>query len=43
MHPVVIENPASQPWTPATVSLALSAVLMVALFMLGADAFVSHR
>jgi len=43
MHPVVIEAPANQPWTPATISLAVSAVLMIAVFLLGAEAFVPHR
>ena len=43
MHPVVAEDSAGQPWTAATIGLAMSLVLMIVLLMLGGEAFVPHR
>jgi hypothetical protein len=43
MHPVVLQDPASQPWTMGTVSLAVSAVVMIAVLMLCGEAFASLR
>ncbi|MFZ4533251.1 MAG: hypothetical protein ACOYOJ_15730, partial [Alsobacter sp.] len=43
MHPAVIQDPANQPWTVATVSLAASVPLVIALPSVGTQAFVPHR
>jgi hypothetical protein len=43
MHPVALQHSAGQPWTAATIGLALSLVLMIMLLMLGGEAFVPHR
>jgi len=43
MHPVVISDQVNEPWTPVTISLALSAVMMIAVLMLGGEAFIPHR